>query len=146
MADTTSLPDQSAGQTSGSPQRPAHDVEASGALSLNAEIAALYRETAWQAGDRNAKTLVKEGDLRQVLTVLKPGAVLREHQVPGTAAIQVLGGRLRVRTDGQMIDLTPGMLLTLAADAPHDAEALDEAAFLITIAWRGGPRGDVASH
>ena len=144
MSDSTPTHNRPPGQTAGSPQRPPHGVGASTAVDLNQEAATLRREEAWQGGDRNAKTLVKEGDLRQVLTVLKQGGVLREHQVPGTAAIQVLSGRLRIGVNDQTVELAPGQLLTLDADTPHDAEALEEATFLISIAWRGGPRGDEA--
>jgi quercetin dioxygenase-like cupin family protein len=131
------------GQTSGSNQRPPHELsEAVTVLDLLGEAATLRREAAWVQGDRNAKTYVKEADLRVVLTVLKDGATLREHQVPGTAVVQVLTGRLRLRLSGREVELPAGQLVIIEPNLPHDVEALEESAFVITIAWSGGPRGD----
>ena len=144
MPDATPTPERPPGQTGGSSERPSRGVEAPATVDLTKEAATLRGESAWHAGDRNAVTLVKEGDLRQVLTVLKRGAILREHRVPGTAAIQVLSGRLRLHAGGDTVELGPGQLVTLDAETAHDAEALEEAAFLISIAWRGGQRGDDA--
>jgi quercetin dioxygenase-like cupin family protein len=133
-----------AGQTGGSGQRPLHEMEAPALVDLNNDIAALRREAVLRDGDRNAVTLTKEGDLRLVLTVMKSGATLREHRVPGTAAIQAVSGRIRVGLASHRVELGPGQLLTLEANTPHDVEALDEAAFLISIAWPGDPRGESA--
>src|SRR3954470_10613814 len=76
------------GQTSGSTQRPPHELGAAvTALDLSHEVATLRGEPAWQQSDRNAKTFVKEADLRVVLTVLKRGAIVKEHRAPGTAVV-----------------------------------------------------------
>src|SRR5437660_1854818 len=53
------------GTTTGSDERPAQRL--AGALllfDLPAELAQLQAESTWELGDRNAITLVKEGDLR----------------------------------------------------------------------------------
>ena len=38
---------------------------------------------------------------------------------------------------GRTFDLPAGTLLTLDQNLPHDVEALEESAFLLTIAWPG---------
>ena len=79
------------GQTSGSVQRPPHELqEPVTTLNLPQEVEMLRREPAWQQGDRNAKTFVKAGDLRLVLTTLKKGTMVKEHRAPGSAVIQTL--------------------------------------------------------
>ncbi len=133
------------GQTEGSAQRSSHDVRGT-ATTFNylTEAAALRREPAWQQGDRNAKTLVKEADLRVVLTALKQGTVVREHRVPGTAMVQTITGTIRVRFPDQVLELPAGHIAILGRDLPHDAEAVEESAFLVTVAWSGEVRGDDA--
>jgi quercetin dioxygenase-like cupin family protein len=131
-----------AGQTSGSMQRPPHELSAAvTVLDLSQEIAALRREPAWQQGDRNAKTFVKEADLRVALTVLKQGAVVKEHQAPGTAIVQALSGRIRLRIADQAVELSAGQAVVLERNLPHDVEALEESAFSITIAWSDATLG-----
>ena len=67
-----------AGQTSGTDQRPPHELrEPVTALDLLDEAARLRREPTWQQSDRNAKTFVKASDLRLVVTTLKQGAVVK---------------------------------------------------------------------
>lgn len=132
-----------AGQTSGSAQRPPHEMTAAvTVLDLAQEVATLHREPAWQQSDRNAKTFVKEADLRLVLTVLKQGATVKEHHVPGTAVIQALSGRIRLRIADEMVDLATGQVMILERELPHDVEALEESAFTITIAWPAAQVGD----
>jgi quercetin dioxygenase-like cupin family protein len=131
------------GQTSGSDQRPPHELSGPvTVLRLLEEAQALRQEPAWQQNDRNAKTFVKEADLRLVLTTLKQGAIVKEHRAPGTATVQTLSGRIRLRLPGQSIELPAGELVVLERDLPHDVEALEESAFVITIAWSPGMRGD----
>jgi quercetin dioxygenase-like cupin family protein len=101
---------------------------------LTRELEQLHREPEWDSG-QNAKTLVKYDDLRIVLTALKAGARLPQHQTKGRVSIQTVVGHILVRAEGRTFDLSTGTLLALDQNLPHDVEALEESAFLITIAW-----------
>lgn len=103
---------------------------------LTREIEQLHREPGWATG-QNARTLVKYDDLRIVLTALKAGARLPGHQTEGRISIQIIAGRIQVRAQGRTFDLPAGTMLTLEQRLPHDVEALEESAFLLTIAWPG---------
>jgi len=80
------------------------------------------------------EAFVEEGGFRLVLTALKTGARLREHRTPGWVSIHAMTGHLRVRTAGCEMDLAAGHVLVLARDEPHEVEALEESAFLLTVA------------
>ncbi len=124
------------GQTHGSPERRMHEVARSSlTFDLAEEVERLRTEESWRQGTRNAKTLVKEPDLRIVLIVMRQGARMEEHRAPGRLSIQTLTGHLRLQVLGQTIDLPAGHVLALDPDVAHDVEALDESAFLLTIAW-----------
>ncbi len=103
---------------------------------LPAEIDRLRTETTWSTG-QNAKTLVKYDDLRVVLTALRAKARMPEHRTEGRISVHVLSGHIRVRAAGRTFSLRAGSLLTLDRGMPHDVEALEESAFLLTIAWPG---------
>jgi quercetin dioxygenase-like cupin family protein len=122
-------------QTAGSPQRPARQL-AGAVLSfdLMGEIASLQQEESWRRGDRNARTLVEEPGLRVVLTVLRGGARIREHRTDRWVTIQTLQGYIRVETPDETVDLLPGRLVTLRPGVPHDVDAIELSAFLLTIA------------
>ena len=100
------------------------------------ELEQLHHEPGWSSG-QNAKTLAKYDDLRIVLIALKPHARLPEHQTEGRIAIQTVAGHIQVRAQGRTFDLPMGRLLALDQGVPHDVEALEESAFLLTIAWPG---------
>jgi quercetin dioxygenase-like cupin family protein len=102
---------------------------------LAAELEQLRAEAIWRQGVRNAKTLVKEPDLRVVVILLRQGARMEEHRAPGRITIHTLSGRLRLQLFDQASDLEAGQILMLDADIPHDVEAIEESAFLLTIAW-----------
>jgi quercetin dioxygenase-like cupin family protein len=125
-----------AGQTHGSPERPMHQVAHSRlTFDLGAELERLRAEESWLQGTRNAKTLVKEPDFRLVLISLRRDGRMEEHRAPGRISIQTLTGRLRLYVQGETIDLTVGQVLVLDPGVTHDVEALEESAFLLTIAW-----------
>lgn len=118
---------------------------------LTSEVDRLHGESTWNTG-QNARTLIKYDDLRVVLIALKGGARIPEHKTNGRISVQVLSGHVRLNASGRAFNLLPGSVLSLEERAPHDLEALEESALLLTIAWPGdsarnghrqmGQRGD----
>ena len=56
------------------------------------------------------------------------------HHTDGYTSIQVMAGRLRVAAAGDAHDLGVGELLVLGRAVVHEVLALEDAAFLLTIA------------
>jgi quercetin dioxygenase-like cupin family protein len=92
---------------------------------------------------RRAETLVKDDQLRVVLVTMRAGAELREHEAPGPITIHALRGRFAVAVGGEERELAAGSVVALAASARHAVRALDDGAFLLTIAWPAGGRAGV---
>ena len=136
MSNTSSPRGRPLGETGGSAQRPARQLAAPAlAFDLAAELASLKEEASWQDGDRNARTLVEEPTLRIVLCAARAGARFQEHKTAGLASLQTLAGHLRLHLPDETVDLPAGHLLALHHDRPHDVEAVEESAFLLTFAW-----------
>ena len=130
------------GETSPSRERLGQRLSAPAlAFDLAGEAESLRAEEAWQRFDRNARTLVKQGDFRVVLTALKPGARLDAHRAEAHVLVETLQGHLRVHLpdQGDTLDLAAGRLLALEPGVVHQVEAVQESAFLLTVAgFRGG--------
>ncbi len=121
----------------GSVQRPPEPMD--GAFlefELRSQIELLRHEGAYQRG-RNSKTLAKYQDLRIVLTVLKTGSRLAQHTTAGRISVQTVSGHLRMHAGEKLLDLPAGRLLVLDRAIPHDVEAVEDSAFLLTIAGLG---------
>ncbi len=101
---------------------------------LARELEQLHGEPEWATG-HNAKTLVKHEDFRIVLTALRAHTRLPDHQAKGRISIQTVRGHIQVRAEGRTFDLSAGRLLTLDRGLPHEVEALEDSALLLTIAW-----------
>ena len=86
---------------------------------------------------RNAKTLIKYDDFRVVLTALQANARIPPPKTEGRISVHVLSGHIQLKASGRTFSLRPGGLLALDQGVPHDVEALEESAFLLTIAWPG---------
>jgi quercetin dioxygenase-like cupin family protein len=132
------------GETSPGPQRPVQRLTGAALrFELAAEADGLRAEDAWARHDRNAKTLVKEGELRIVLTALRAGARLEAHRADAHVVVQALRGRLRVRLpeDGEVVELPAGALLVLQPGLIHQVEALEESDFLLTVTGERGGHG-----
>lgn len=103
---------------------------------LPTEIHRLHAETAWSTG-HNAKTLIKYDDLRVVVIALRAGTRVPEHKTEGRVSVHVLSGHVQVKASGRTFSLRSGGLLALDQGVPHDIEALEESALLLTLAWPG---------
>ena len=103
---------------------------------LTAEINQLRSEATWSTG-RNARTLMKYDDFRVVLTALRANMRIPEHKTEGRISVHMLSGHIRLNASGRTFDLRPGSLVGLDQGSAHDIEALEESAFLLTIAWPG---------
>ncbi len=104
------------------------------------ELRELRREAFWSRG-RNAKTLAKHGDIRVVLTVMKAGEELQQHHAHGTVLIQLLQGRVTTSVLEQILELSPGHLVVLDPNLPHNLQAVEDSVVLLTIGWHGEANG-----
>jgi quercetin dioxygenase-like cupin family protein len=140
MSDLSAARAHSDGETTGSEQREARTLTgATQDFDLANEIASLKREPSWQKGDRNSRTLVHESQLRIIVTTMKAGARLHEHRTEGAVSIQTINGHIRLSTVQGVLDLPQGRLVALRPGVPHDLEAVDESAFILTVAWPSRP-------
>jgi quercetin dioxygenase-like cupin family protein len=83
--------------------------------------------------DRRGVTLVKEHGITVVLTALKEGAHLEEHDTPGPATVQVLDGSVKMRVGGDDMTLGSGEIAAFDARVRHEVEAVSDSAILITV-------------
>ena len=103
---------------------------------LSKEIEQQRQEESWLRGTgRSSKTLVKHGDLRIVLISMKANTRMHEHATAGRISVQTLSGHIRLHLPEQAVDLPAGHLMALDQSVPHDVEALEESAFLLTLSW-----------
>ena len=110
-------------------------------FNLSDELRQLRNEDSWQrATGRSSKTLAKYPDFRIVLVLMKANTQMKEHHADARISIHSLQGRIRVHLPDQKVELPAGELIALDHGIPHDVEAVEESAFLITISWPEGPK------
>ena len=80
---------------------------------------------------------MKYDDFRVVLMALQANMRVGEHKTEGRISIHMLSGHVRLNASGRTFDLRPGSLVTLDQGSSHEMEAMEESAFLLTIAWHG---------
>lgn len=105
---------------------------------LAEEVRELRQDLGQASGGRSGKTLAKAGGLRVTLVVLEAGVTLEPEAAAGGASLQVLDGRLRVRTEGDEWELAPGDLVALGHNLREPVRAIERSAFLVTVAWPEG--------
>jgi quercetin dioxygenase-like cupin family protein len=129
--------------TSGSQHRPARPLTGQGlTFNLADELRALRNDVGWTSGQRASKTLGKAGGLRAVLVVLRAGVTLEPQAAAGESTVQVLAGSLRMSAGGQDVQANAGELVLMSENLREPIQAVDDAAFLLTIAWPEGAGAD----
>jgi quercetin dioxygenase-like cupin family protein len=106
---------------------------------LPAVLAQLKREDTWAHTPRTGITLLKGQRLRVTLVALHAGTTIPSHQADGPITVQVIEGTLMFRTEAQTLRLQAGHLVTLQGGMPHALEAVEESAFLLTLATATPP-------
>jgi quercetin dioxygenase-like cupin family protein len=120
-------------------ERPFRPVELTASTFTSFPIRAMAQqlmiEEAFQQSGRNALTLIRHAALTVVLTVLKEGAVLHEHQAPAPVTLVPLFGQIVLLTDEGKTRLMLGQENTavFAANLPHRVEAHQDSAFLLIL-------------
>jgi quercetin dioxygenase-like cupin family protein len=103
---------------------------------LAGELDQLHRDESWlQPTGRSSKTLVKHSDLRIVLIAMKANTRMHEHTAAGRISVHSLNGHVRLHLPDRIVDLPAGRLLALDQCVPHDVEATEDSAFLLTLSW-----------
>ena len=110
-------------------------------VALGGAIARLTPDT---PSGRRSETLLKTPTLRVVLVTLRAGAELHEHTAPGVVTIQALEGRFAVTVEGDEREMAAGAFIALDANVRHAVRAIEDGAFLLTIAWTADP-GELAA-
>jgi quercetin dioxygenase-like cupin family protein len=88
------------------------------------------------AAGRSSETIVKYPEFRIVLVRMKQGSYMSHHRAEGPISVHVVLGKIRIHLpDERMEELGSGDLLALERGLEHDVEALEDCAFLLTIAW-----------
>ena len=103
-------------------------------FNLQKEIDLAEARRPWPSGIFS-KTLIKNDDMRIVLTLMDADAIIKEHHADGSVALQVLLGKLRVTSHRTGYRLPARSLLTLPPSVPHQVQAIEPSAFLLTISW-----------
>jgi quercetin dioxygenase-like cupin family protein len=60
---------------------------------------------------------------------------MHEHTAAGRISVHTLNGHIRLHLLERVVDLPAGHLLTLDECVPHDVEASEDSAFLLTLSW-----------
>jgi quercetin dioxygenase-like cupin family protein len=126
-------------ETSGTARRGAHQLSGRRhVFHVAQEVDSLRHDLEHTSGGRAAKTLVKTEGLRVTLVLIKQDFELNPEPLAGGASLEVLAGRLRVHAGGEPWDVGAGDLIVFADNVRERVTALDETAFLLTIAWPAG--------
>lgn len=110
-------------------------MAAPGAATLVDLAAEIARFTPDGPSGRRSETLLKTDDLRVVLITMRAGTELHEHSAPGTITVQPLHGRFVFSSGSETWELAPGSLISVGGGVRHAVRAIEDGAFLLTIAW-----------
>ncbi len=105
-----------------------------GALDLGDAGRRLLAQAGELSAGRVAETLTPGAGapLKQTLLALLAGRELDRHRAPGPATIQVLQGRVTLRTDGTELEVPDGAWAAIP-DGEHDLRADADAVVLLTV-------------
>ncbi|HUH52454.1 MAG TPA: LuxR family transcriptional regulator [Microbacteriaceae bacterium] len=83
---------------------------------------------------RSAVTIFggREHRLRQTLIAIREGKSLGEHASPGEATLQVLTGKLLLRSESGHCEVSAGELAPIPEEV-HAVDALEDVVFLLTV-------------
>ena len=122
------------------PRRPAFRSLAAAVVEFDLPdmVGTLQDEPAWRVEGHTAATVLKHSDLRVVVVALRAGAVIKEHRTDARISVQAVTGHARLRLRDRVLDLPAGRVAALDRGIPHDVEAIEDTALLLTLSWSTG--------
>lgn len=87
-------------------------------VELNHGLELLRASDSYRGADHAATTIVKRPGIRVLLVALRAGGQMHEHHADAPITVQVLEGRIRFDVDGQIQELLPGHLVSIAESLP----------------------------
>lgn len=125
---------QAAGEQAHAGPGPQLVTESCTVVKVQAELSRIHESDEWVKGaDRITRMLVKHSGLRVALVAMRAGAQWPEHKTPSRISVQPVQGRIRFRTSDRDLTFGIGEALVLDSNVTHSVEALDNAAFLLTL-------------
>ncbi len=110
-------------------------------FNLVEELRQLREQDSWRRmSGRSSKTLVKHPDFHIVLILMKAKSRMSEHHIDARISMQLLQGKILIELPDRQMEVRAGELFALDYGIPHDVQAIEESAFLITISWPGGTK------
>jgi quercetin dioxygenase-like cupin family protein len=107
------------------------------AFDIPKTLAELRAEKEFQRSGHNAIILHKEDGLKVVVVAIRAGRNIESHRAVAPITVQVLEGSISVNTEKDSLLLRKGELLVLHSGLAHDVKAMEDAAFLLTLAGPG---------
>lgn len=104
-------------------------------FNLARELDELHGEPEWESGGIARKVLIRYPDFQITLRAMKAATRIPDHHNPGRICVHTLRGHIRMHAEGKLFDLPQGKMLVLDRAITHDVEALEESAFLLTVAY-----------
>jgi quercetin dioxygenase-like cupin family protein len=105
------------------------------AFDLDAEIAQLRREPAWEERGRTSKTLAKAPAFRIVLTLLEAGGHVGEDDAWSPLAVHVLQGSVEGEREGVLKQAGPGGVIWFSEGPGWSVRAHEASVLLISMTW-----------
>ena len=84
-------------------------------------------------GERTARTIIKDGQLRVTLVGLGATGTMKPHKADGPITVQVLEGEIEFEAEGERRMLAVGSLFALAAGLTHSVASREGGVFLLTV-------------
>lgn len=111
-------------------------------ISLEAVARGRLAEAGTSSAGRSSVTVFggHEKVLRQTVIALRGGQSLNEHENPGEATVQVLRGRVTLRSGADSWDGRTGDLIVVP-ESRHALEAHEDSVILLTVAVGRGTGG-----
>jgi|SRR5579871_3289260 len=104
-------------------------------FNLDHELDELRGDPECESGGIAREVLIRYPDFQITLRAMKAGTRIPDHHNPGRICVHTLRGHIRMHADGKLFDLPKGKMLVLDRAITHDVEALEESAFLLTVAY-----------
>ncbi len=102
-------------------------------VDLFRELEELRNSPDWSSGIAR-KVLIRYPDFQITLRRMKSNTRIPDHHNPGRICVQTIFGHIRMHAENKLFDLPQGKILVLDRAVIHDVEALQESAFLLTVA------------
>ena len=96
-------------------------------------VASFLEDISWNEDKPAIKVMLETSATKEIRIAMRKGQNIKEHKTPFPIVVEIVSGKLNFGVEGKTHTFTPGQMIGLEANVPHDLTAQEESVVRLSL-------------